>query len=245
MSTQRYFIQLAYNGAPFNGWQIQPEAPSVQQELEEALSKILRHPINVVGCGRTDSGVHASKFFAHFETHKKIDAKSLLFKVNCIISFEIALYKIYKVDSEMHARFSANSRTYHYFINPIKDPFYFKTSWFMHQDLDLVKMNQACAHLLGSHDFTSFSKLHTQTRTNDCTISEAKWEKIDNQLRFTITADRFLHNMVRAIVGTCVNVGKGKITPLDFKEIIELKSRQKAGASVPAHGLFLVDVTYP
>jgi tRNA pseudouridine38-40 synthase len=242
---QRYFIKLAYSGSPFNGWQIQPNAPTVQEELEKALFTVLRQKINVVGCGRTDTGVHASEFFAHFETDLDFDVSKLPFKLNCIIPFEIAIYDIWKVSADFHARFTATSRTYHYFINQVKDPFNFNKSWYLHQDLDLDKMNEACQYLLGEQDFTSFSKLHTQTRTNICTVTEAKWVQVGHQIRFTVTANRFLHNMVRAIVGTSVNVGKGKITPKDFNEIIAAKSRQKAGASVPAHGLFLVGIGYP
>jgi len=242
---QRYFIKLAYNGKPFNGWQIQPNAPTVQEEIETALFTVLREKINVVGCGRTDTGVHASEFFAHFETDISFELDQFAFKLNCIIPFEISIYDIWKVAPDFHARFTATARTYHYYINQIKDPFDFDKSWYMHQDLDMDQMNNACKHLMGTQDFTSFSKLHTQTRTNNCTITKAKWERVEGKLRFTITADRFLHNMVRAIVGTSVNVGKGKITPSDFKEIILAKSRQKAGASVPAQGLFLAKVDYP
>lgn len=242
---QRYFIKLAYHGGPFNGWQIQPNAPTIQEEIEKGLYTVLRKKTNVVGCGRTDTGVHASEFFAHFETDVDFDLKKLPFKLNCIIPFEIAIYNIWKVASDYHARFTAESRTYHYFINQVKDPFNFNKSWYLHQDLDLDKMNEACAYLIGEQDFTSFSKLHTQTNNNICTVSQAKWDVIGNQLRFTITANRFLHNMVRAIVGTSVNVGKGKITPTQFNQVILAKSRQKAGASAPAHGLFLVSVGYP
>ena len=242
---QRYFLKLAYNGAPFNGWQIQPNAPTIQQELEEKLATILRSPIAVLGCGRTDSGVHASEYYAHFEWSEEMDLESMKFKLNCMLPREIAIHEIFKVDQDTHARFSATARTYHYKINQIKTAFNFELSWFMHSPLDVVLMNEACLHLLGEQDFTSFSKLHTQTFTNICTISEAYWEEKDSELQFTITADRFLHNMVRAIVGTCVEVGRGKITQSEFKDIIKSKSRQKAGASVPGHGLFLAKIKYP
>jgi len=242
---QRYFIELAYNGTPFNGWQIQPNAPTVQQELEEALAKILRIKTGVTGCGRTDSGVHASEFFAHFESDSEIDTEKFAFKLNCMISQEIAIHSIYKVENDLHARFSATARTYHYFINQKKDAFGFNTSWFMHAPLDLDKMNEACKLLIGTQDFTSFSKLHTQTKTNICTISQAYWKQTGTNLAFTITADRFLHNMVRAIVGTTIEVGKGKKTVEDFGVVIESKSRQNAGASVPGHGLFLAKIEYP
>jgi tRNA pseudouridine38-40 synthase len=238
-------MELAYNGAPFNGWQIQPDAPTIQQELETALSTILRVKTNIVGCGRTDSGVHASQFFAHFESSENLNSDALVFKLNCMISREVAVFRIFSVSSDLHARFSATARTYHYFINQVKDAFYFNQSWFMHADLDVESMNKACEHLLGKQDFTSFSKLHTQTRTNLCTISKAEWKVDGKKLRFEIRADRFLHNMVRSIVGTSIDVGKGKINPDDFKAIIEAKDRQKAGTSVPAQGLFLAKITYP
>lgn len=241
----RYFIQLAYNGTPFNGWQIQPNDPTVQQELEDALSTVLREKVEVVGCGRTDTGVHASQYFAHFETTRKFDSDTLVFKINCMVPFEIALQKIVAVPKDLHARFSAIQRTYFYFISPKKDPFDFHKSWYMHQDLDIEKMNKAALQLIGKHDFTSFSKLHTQTKTNICTISEAFWEREGGMLKFTISADRFLHNMVRAIVGTLVEVGRKKLTVDDFQGIIDSKSRQNAGPSVPAHGLFLARIKYP
>ena len=241
----RFFIKLAYNGTPFNGWQIQPNAPTVQEKIETVLSTVLREKVAVVGCGRTDSGVHASEFFAHFESNKEVDTESLTFKMNCMLPNEIAIFKIFKVPDELHARFSATARTYHYHINQVKDAFGFKQSWFMNTVLNLQKMNEACRHLFGTQDFTSFSKLHTQTHTNMCTISKAEWVQDGSNLVFTITADRFLHNMVRAIVGTCIEVGRGKITSEDFKNIIKSKSRQKAGASVPGHGLYLAKIEYP
>ena len=242
---KRYFMELSYNGAPFNGWQIQPSAPTVQQELEKALSPILRSKTNIVGCGRTDSGVHASQFFAHFESSENLDFDALTFKLNCMVSREVAVHKIFEVPSDLHARFSATARTYHYFINQVKDAFNFDQSWFMHANLNIGIMNQACEHLIGKQDFTSFSKLHTQTRTNLCTISKAAWKVDGNKLKFEITADRFLHNMVRSIVGTTIDVGKGKISPEEFKLIIAAKDRQKAGTSVPAQGLFLAKIEYP
>ena len=242
---QRYFIELAYNGTPFNGWQIQPDAPTVQQELEEAIAKVLRVKTGVTGCGRTDSGVHASEFFAHFESDLEIDAEKLTFKLNCMISQEIAIKSIFKVSSELHARFSATARTYHYFINQKKNAFSYQTSWFMHAPLGIDKMNEACKLLIGTQDFTSFSKLHTQTKTNICTVSKAYWSKNNEGLVFTITADRFLHNMVRAIVGTTIEVGKGKKSVAEFENVIASKSRQNAGASVPGHGLFLAKIEYP
>lgn len=241
----RYFIKLSYKGTPFNGWQIQPNASTVQGKIEDALGKILRAPIGVTGCGRTDSGVHAREFFAHFDFEGVIDTSQVLFKLNCMLPREIAIHDIYEVSEDLHARFSAISRTYHYYINQEKSAFRFQESWFMHSHLDIDEMNKACEVLIGRHDFTSFSKLHTQTKTNFCTIKEAYWETENTHLKFTITADRFLHNMVRAIVGTTVEVGKGKLTVEGFKNVIEAQNRQKAGASVPAEGLFLARIVYP
>ncbi|MGB0805308.1 MAG: tRNA pseudouridine(38-40) synthase TruA [Salibacteraceae bacterium] len=242
---QRYFIKLAYNGKPFKGWQIQPNHPTVQEELEIALTTVLRNKTAVVGCGRTDSGVHASQYYAHFDTNKEFNEAELRFKLNCMISKEVAISEIFKVSNDLHARFSAESRTYHYFINHSKNAFNHEFSWFMHQPLSVDLMNAACKELLGTQDFTSFSKLHTQTNTNICTIAEAFWENDGLGFKFTITADRFLHNMVRAIVGTCIQVGRGKLSREGFKEIIDSKSRQNAGASVPGHGLFLAKIRYP
>lgn len=241
----RYFIKLSYKGTPFNGWQIQPNASTVQGEIEDALSKILRTQVGITGCGRTDSGVHASEFFAHFDAENTIDEAQVQFKLNCMLPREIAIHDIYEVPEELHARFSAVSRTYYYYINQQKDAFRFQESWFMHSNLNIEEMNKACEVLLGRHDFTSFSKLHTQTKTNFCTITEAFWEEEEKGLKFTVAADRFLHNMVRAIVGTTVEVGKGKLTVEGFKNVIEAQNRQKAGASVPAEGLFLARIIYP
>lgn len=241
----RYFIKLAFNGTPFKGWQIQPNGLTVQEEIETKLSIILRSKIAVTGCGRTDSGVHARVFYAHFECDQVLDLALLKFKLNCMLSHAVSIYCIYPVDGAMHARFSAVSRTYQYHINQLKDVFNDHQSWYMHAPLDMGKMNMACEYLLGKQDFTSFSKLHTQTRTNICTIVEAFWSIKGGDLCFTIKANRFLHNMVRAIVGTCIGVGRGVIEPIEFKEIIESKCRQNAGASAPGHGLFLVNITYP
>lgn len=242
---KRFFIKLAYNGKPFNGWQIQPNAPTVQDEIEKVLSTILREKVAVVGCGRTDSGVHASEYFAHFDTALDFELESLKFKLNCMLPSEIAIADIFEVNMNLHARFSATARTYNYFINSKKDAFNHHLSWFMHAPLNVDAMNVACLYLLGTKDFTSFSKLHTQTNTNICTVMEAKWMLENDKLIFTIKADRYLHNMVRAIVGTCIEVGRGKISPEQFNEVIVSKSRQNAGASVPGHGLFLAKIEYP
>ena len=226
----RYFIELAYNGSGYNGWQIQPNAPSVQEEINKALSLLLKQEINVTGAGRTDTGVHASFFVAHFESDVAIShTKALADKLNRFLGKNIAIKDIYAVLPDMHARFSAISRTYKYYINKNKNPL----------------MNNACELLLRYEDFTSFSKLHTDVKTNICHLMEANWEETDEQLVFTIKADRFLRNMVRAIVGTLLDVGQGRITLEQFQQIIESKDRCKAGTSVPGNALFLCDIEYP
>lgn len=240
----RYFIQLAYNGSPFFGWQIQPNLTTVQGVIENALHLLLREEISVTGCGRTDTGVHAKQFFAHFETEQNIDSQNLTDKLNNFLPKEIAIEQIFSVANDMHARFSAISRTYKYYISTSKEPFNFHFSFRVYQKLDIEKMNQAADLLLHTEDFTSFSKLHTQVNNNTCHVSEARWQNENGQLVFTITADRFLRNMVRAIVGTLLEVGKGKLTLPEFQQIINQKDRGKAGTSVPAHALFLENVRY-
>ena len=240
----RYFIQLAYNGSPFFGWQIQPNLTTVQGVIENALHLLLREEISVTGCGRTDTGVHAKQFFAHFETEQNIDSQNLTDKLNNFLPKEIAIEQIFSVANDMHARFSAISRTYKYYISTSKDAFNFHFSFRIYQKLNIEKMNQAADLLLHTEDFTSFSKLHTQVNNNICHVSEARWQNENAQLVFTITADRFLRNMVRAIVGTLLEVGKGKLTLPEFQQIINQKDRGKAGTSVPAHALFLENVRY-
>ncbi|WP_163712296.1 tRNA pseudouridine(38-40) synthase TruA [Mangrovibacterium lignilyticum] len=243
---QRYFVELAYNGTRFHGWQIQPNAISVQGELEHALSTICREKMAVTGAGRTDTGVHANYYVAHFETEKTtLDDPSFTYKLNSFLGKDLVIYKVTKVDAEAHARFSAVSRTYHYFINQRKDPFAQELSWYFSHPLDVDLMNKACEVLFEFEDFTSFSKLHTDVKTNNCKIYKAQWTRDGFNLQFTIKADRFLRNMVRAIVGTLVSVGQGKLTIDDFRNIIEAKDRGTAGFSVPAQGLFLTDICYP
>lgn len=241
----RYFLQLSYKGTRYFGWQIQPNAVSVQEVLEKTLSTVLRESVAVVGAGRTDTGVHALFYILHFDVLNEItEPDKLVFHLNRFLPADIAIQKIWKVDNEMHARFSAVSRTYKYFISTEKNPFTTETSFLYTGFLDVDKMNEAARILFYYHDFTSFSKLHTDVKTNNCKIYEAAWKQEDRQLVFTIKADRFLRNMVRAIVGTLLEVGKGKITIDDFKKIIEAKDRGAAGTSVPAQGLFLVDIEY-
>ena len=243
---QRYFLQCSYKGTGYHGWQIQPNAVSVQEVMEKALSTLLREEITVTGAGRTDTGVHASFFILHFDVEKSIPVNyDLAYKLNRFLPDDIAVQKCWPVNEEAHARFSALSRTYHYFINTRKDPFSAETAYrYLHQ-LDVEKMNEAARALFDYEDFTSFSRLHTDVKTNNCKIIEAYWKEEDKCLVFVISADRFLRNMVRAIVGTLLEVGKGKLSVEEFRQIIERQDRGAAGASAPAQGLFLVDIEYP
>ena len=244
--TQRYFLQCSYNGTNYHGWQIQPNAISVQEVLEKALTTILREKISVMGAGRTDTGVHASFFILHFDVaDSQFDSVKMVYKLNSFLPPDIAVQKIWKVDDETHARFSALSRTYKYFISTEKNPFQTETTYKLLKPLDINKMNKAAKVLFDFEDFTSFSRLHTDVKTNNCKIYSAEWKQENNRLVFTIKADRFLRNMVRAIVGTILEVGQGKLSIDEFQKIIESKNRGAAGASAPALGLFLVDIEYP
>lgn len=240
----RYFITFSYDGTAYHGWQIQPHSISVQEELQKALSTLLRQSIEVVGAGRTDTGVHARKMVAHFD-FGQLDCDQLVYKLNKMLPKDIAVHKVEQVADDMHARFSAKSRTYHYFLHLSKNPFLRAYSWQMYGNLDFDLMNKAAMVLMEYRDFTSFSKVNTDTKTNDCTITEAHWDRVgDNQWRFTITANRFLRNMVRAIVGTLVEVGRGRMTIEQLRHVIEAKDRCRAGDSVPGNALFLVEVLY-
>ncbi len=242
----RYFAQLSFKGTRYNGWQIQPNATSVQETVEKALSTILREEISVVGAGRTDTGVHASYYILHFDVSEEIwNPRKLVFRLNSFLPSDIAFQKIRRVPKDAHARFSAISRTYHYYITSQKNPFKTETAYYYHGDLDLNKMNEAAKVLFEFDDFTSFSRLHTDVKTNFCKIFQAEWVKQEEMLVFRIKADRFLRNMVRAIVGTLLDVGRGKLPLEDFRKIIEKKNRGAAGASAPANGLFLADIEYP
>ena len=244
--TQRYFIELAYKGTHFHGWQVQPNALSVQQSLEKALSVILREPVSVTGAGRTDTGVHASYFVAHFDTlDTNLDHPDFVHKLNSFLNKDIVVFGISKVSPEAHARFDAISRTYQYHLNLRKDPFALETSWYFFRQPDLEQMNVANRILFEYTDFTSFSKLHTEVKTNNCKIYRAEWTQLGTNLIFTVKADRFLRNMVRALVGTILEVGLGKIDLEEFRKIIEKKDRSAAGLSVPPQGLFLTDIEYP
>lgn len=245
----RYFIKLAYNGSSFHGWQHQPNAVSVQDTIEQAMRILLKQPIALCGCGRTDTGVHASCFFAHFDIDTMLtidDQDQLRNKLNRFLDASIVIYDILAVKPDAHARFSALSRTYHYYVSTIKDPFSKQSSLFFPFTPDVAQMNKAAKILLQTSDFTSFAKLHSDTKTNICKVTHAAWiEVASGKLMFVITADRFLRNMVRSIVGTLLDVGIGKISLENYKQIIEDKERSSAGESVKAHGLFLAEVTYP
>jgi len=240
----RYFIKLAYNGTNYHGWQFQPNATSVQETLNKAVSVLLNTEINLMGAGRTDTGVHAKEMFAHFDFETSFDVSSLVHKLNSYLPKDIAVYDIIPVHDEAHARFDATKRTYEYHINVFKDVFSQDESWYFRQELDVTLMNEAAQLLFHHTDFQCFSKVNTDVNTFDCTIFEAHWKQENSKLVFTISANRFLRNMVRAIVGTLVNVGLHKITLDDFSEIIKSKNRENAGFSVPAHGLYLTKIDY-
>lgn len=278
----RYFVELSYMGTAYCGWQRQPDAPSVQGALEDALSKLMRAPIAVTGAGRTDTGVHAAYYVAHFDAAAEPD----IYHLNAILPRDIAVHAVRRVADDAHARFDAREREYTYYITPHKDPFRQQTAWYYPVALDMDAMNRAAANLVGTHDFTTFSKLHSGNKTFECTVLEARWVRerattaiplTDNRpscadiisasrehaqlspaamelhtpgpalrehAQFTIRADRFLRNMVRAVVGTLVDVGRGKITPERFAEILAARDRSLSSASAPAQGLFLSDIKY-
>ena len=243
----RYFIFVSYKGTSYHGWQLQPNSITVQKILENALSVILCEGISTTGAGRTDTGVHALFFCAHFDSLSPdlSDQESMVFRLNRFLPVDISVINIKKVLPDANARYSAISRTYKYYISRKKDPFFDSSSWFLYGQIDIGAMNQACRLLLKHSDFTSFSKLHSGSKTNICKIYNAQWEDTDNRLVFTITADRFLRNMVRAIVGTLVEIGFGKINLQEFEEVILAGDRCRAGTSAPAKGLFLTDIEYP
>ncbi len=242
----RYFIYLSYKGTAYHGWQIQPNGISVQEKLQDSLSSILQTKIEVVGAGRTDAGVHACQMVAHADIeHPITNTSDLVYKLNSFLPVDIAIQKIIPVKDDVHARFDAVSRTYEYWITTAKNPFLTDAAMRIYGNIDFEAMNNAAQILFDYTDFTSFSKLHTDVKTNNCRIIRAFWEKRnDNLWIFTIQADRFLRNMVRAIVGTLLEVGRGQLSAEDFRCIIEAKDRRKAGGSVPAHGLYLVKIEY-
>jgi tRNA pseudouridine38-40 synthase len=258
LNKQRYFIELSYDGTPYHGWQIQPNATTVQEYLDKALSVYFRQPVSSLGCGRTDTGVHATQFYAHFDLQSAADEAASaqpetrplnpvdsVTGINALLPYQIAVKRIFEVSETAHARFDATERAYHYHIHFHKDPFKLNRSWLYKGELDMNAMNQAAKILLEYTDFSCFSKSNTQTFTNNCKITEAFFVEQEGALQFTIRADRFLRNMVRAIIGTLIRIGKNELDLLQFKQIIESKNRSNAGQSVPACGLYLVNVIYP
>jgi len=243
---------MAYDGTAYCGWQIQPNEKSVQEVLEHALTPILRQEISVAGAGRTDTGVHASFFMAHFDVEDPLRlspdmepaSEQFVFKLNRFLPPDVVVYKIFAVPSDLHARFSATYRTYHYHVSTIKPLFTRNYCYHVYGPLNLEAIQGCCALLLDTRDFTSFAKLHTDVKNNLCTVLRAEWKEADQGYRFEITADRFLRNMVRSLTGTLLDVGQGKLSVQEFSEIVEAKDRSRAGQSAPARGLFLVDIGY-
>jgi len=243
----RYFAEISFKGTRFHGWQIQKNAISVQEVLNEKFSSILREEIQVTGAGRTDTGVHALYYVGHFDSRREnlhTDV-SLLYHINQFLPHDISVYRILPVKNDAHARFSAISRTYEYRICRKKNPFLHEFAWMLHRELNLGAMQMACMYLTGKHDFSSFCKVHSGARTHICVVEEAVWTERDGMLIFRITADRFLRNMVRAIVGTMVEIGKESLSPAEMADIMEARNRSEAGESVPPQGLFLTRIVYP
>ncbi|WNH12993.1 tRNA pseudouridine(38-40) synthase TruA [Thalassobellus suaedae] len=241
----RYFIELSYNGSAYHGWQNQPDAISVQEVLEKALSVLLKAPISIMGAGRTDTGVHAKQMFAHFDYDGDFDATQLVFKLNSFLPKDIAIHDVFKVKDDAHTRFDAMSRTYLYRVTLKKNVFSVDNVLYVKQNLDVDKMKAAAKILFQYKDFQCFSKSNTDVKTYFCDIMKAEWVLVGDELQFTIQANRFLRNMVRAIVGTMINIGLGKIEVNDLHAIIKSKNRSEAGFSVPAHALYLTEVEYP
>ena len=240
----RYFIEISYQGKNYHGWQSQPDANSIQEEINKAISIVLQEKIIVLGAGRTDTGVHASQMFAHFDTKQELD-ENYIFKFNSVLPEDIVIHKIEKVAEDKHARFDALSRSYEYKIWLGRNPFLLDSTWQIHhQQLDINAMNEAAMMLLEYENFQAFSKVRTEVKTFNCNVTEAKWVQNENELTFHISANRFLRNMVRAIVGTLVDVGKHKISIDDFRNVILSRDRANAGLSVPAKGLYLTEITY-
>lgn len=242
----RYFLEFAYNGTHYHGWQLQPNTKTVQETLTHAISTLLRTPIELVGAGRTDAGVHAKQMYAHFDFDEPFEKATLVQKMNSFLPEDIVVFDIHTVAEDAHARFDATARTYEYHMHLFKDAFCNDLSFYHFRPLNVGLMNEAAKILFEYEDFECFSKTHTDVFTFNCTIYKAEWEvKDNNKLVFTVSANRFLRNMVRAIVGTLINVGLEKITLDDFRKIIESKNRGNAGFSVPGKGLFLTKVSYP
>ncbi len=245
MESLRYFIEIAYNGKNYHGWQVQPDATSIQMVLEHALSTVLRKEIKVTGAGRTDTGVHAKQLYAHFDHDEIEDTTEIVFRLNSFLPKNISVKEIFLVRNDAHARFDATQREYEYVISLQKDPFQQDYAYLIHHEPNIEKMNEAANILLEYKDFQCFSRNKTAVKTYHCDIKQVQWERKDHRLIFTISADRFLRNMVRAIVGTLLEIGFEKISMADFHDIIQSKDRSKAGTSAPAHGLYLTKVLYP
>ncbi|WP_026914386.1 tRNA pseudouridine(38-40) synthase TruA [Christiangramia portivictoriae] len=241
----RYFLKLSYFGKAYHGWQNQPDSISVQEVIEQNLGKVLPFSVAIVGAGRTDAGVHAREMFAHFDTSEELNCEELAYKLNSMLPKDIAISEVFPVAKEAHARFDAVARSYEYHLLQYKDVFAYERAWFFRYELDLEKMNEAAEILKRYSDFQCFSKSRTDVHTYNCRIDDARWESKNGKLIFHITADRFLRNMVRAVVGTLLEIGQGK-QPVDYMhEVIKSKDRGKAGTSVPAHGLYLTRIKYP
>ncbi|MEW7280133.1 tRNA pseudouridine(38-40) synthase TruA [Aquimarina sp. 2201CG1-2-11] len=241
----RYFLELSYDGTNYHGWQRQPNAISIQEVLEDSLSTLLRGNVAIVGAGRTDTGVHAKQIMAHFDHFEELDTAQLRYKLNSILPVDIAIHKVYLVREDAHARFDAISRSYEYYVNLSKDPFGVDKSYYYKKTLNVDAMNEAAKLLLNYTNFKCFSKSKTDVKTYNCTITNAVWENCGDQLVFKISANRFLRNMVRAIVGTLIEIGENKLNKEGLLAIIKSEDRSKAGYSVPAHGLYLTAVEYP
>ena len=241
----RYFLEIAYDGTRFHGWQVQPNAISVQQVLDDCLSKILRESINSTGSGRTDTGVHASQQFVHFDSAQQLDLQQVVYRLNRILPADISAYNLYLVPEEAHARYDAFARTYHYHITLTKNPFKRYYAWYHSKPLDVEKMNEAAAILLKYEDFTTFSKVKGDTRHYRCNMYEAHWEQQGDELKFTIRANRFLRGMVRLIVGALADVGRGKLTIAQFEQMIASQDRSQASGAAPSEGLYLARIAYP
>jgi len=241
----RYFVTLNYDGTRFHGWQVQPNGISVQGELQRCLSLLLRQEVTVTGAGRTDAGVHARMMVAHFDVEQSLDCHQLAYKLNKLLPQDIAIQDIQPVADDLHARFSATARTYHYFLHTVKDPFLRHYSCELHYPLDFELMNQAARMLLSYDDFGAFCKSHADVKTTLCHVTQAEWRSFGTgRWVFVITANRFLRNMVRAVVGTLVEVGRGRLSLDDFRRVVEGKRRTEAGESMPAHALFLEKIEY-
>jgi len=248
LALARYFLRLAYDCTHYHGWQRQKNAPSIQQILEESISMMLRDSVKLTGAGRTDTGVHAKEYFAHFNFNREIrkpELQKLIFKLNSYLDPDIVIYDIFPVSEQAHARFTATARTYKYYITTRKNPFRNQFTHFLFGKIDVDLMKQGADIIKQYDDFTSFSKVDTDTKTNICKIYRAFWEWEGEELVFTITANRFLRNMVRSIVGTLLDIGTGKMSLNELKKVIESRNRANAGDSVPARGLHLVQIEYP